>query len=222
MLYKSAPVLIKANPSTEGVEGIDPDTGEFEAIVSVFGNVDAAGDVVMPGAFKDSLDSWTKSLLTMPVLWSHRTDDPRFNIGGISDAEEVAGGDPRIPKGAHPWVHKNGGLWVKGRLDIGPGGNEIASATHRLMKAGRVSQFSFAYDIEDAETNSQGWQLLKRLFVHEVSTVQLGCNELTAAGPVKSGEPASSQPNSSKASSLMDSALASQRIEIEALCHLYG
>ena len=36
-------------------------TGEVEAIVSVFSNVDLMGDRVMPGAFKANLAAWKES-----------------------------------------------------------------------------------------------------------------------------------------------------------------
>lgn len=39
---------------------IDAVTGEFKGYGAVFGNIDSHGDVIAPGAFKKSLESWEK------------------------------------------------------------------------------------------------------------------------------------------------------------------
>ena len=43
------------------VKATGGDTGEFEAIVAVFGNVDSGGDVIVKGAFADTLKEWQDS-----------------------------------------------------------------------------------------------------------------------------------------------------------------
>ena len=61
--------------------------GQFEAIVSVFGNVDSYGDVVVAGAFADDLKARAESGAVLPVVWSHRWDDPFAHIGWVVKAE---------------------------------------------------------------------------------------------------------------------------------------
>jgi HK97 family phage prohead protease len=106
--------------------------GTYEAIVSVFGNVDSVGDRVVKGAFKNTLSKWEERGVPIPVVWSHQWGDP-FSIIGLT--LDVAEKDP--------------GLWVKGRLDIDA--NDRARQVHRLMLDGRIHQFSFAYEVIEGE-----------------------------------------------------------------------
>jgi HK97 family phage prohead protease len=51
-------------------------TGEFSGYLSVFGNTDAYRDVVMPGAFDDSLRAWAEEDALPPCLWQHDSCNP--------------------------------------------------------------------------------------------------------------------------------------------------
>jgi hypothetical protein len=86
--------------------------------VSVFGNKDSYGDVVMPGAFADSLAAWKASGNPIPVYYSHRMDDPDFNIGYVLDAEET-----------------DKGLQVHAKLDLDDDAKK-AKQVYRLLKGG--------------------------------------------------------------------------------------
>lgn len=153
----------------------DPDTGTFEAIVSVFNNVDMAGDVVRPGAFKKSIEHWANSGDSIPVYWSHQLSDPTMNIGAVLDIAELPGGDKSIPDWANPWVKEHGGLYVKAQLDdFGMGAH-----VRHLLKTRRVKQFSYTYDVLREQKNKSGDNELLDLFVHEVGPTPLGCNPLT-------------------------------------------
>lgn len=175
MNLKSAPARFKALdvPTADG--------GTFEAIVSVFDNVDSWGDVVVPGAFVDSIAEWKASGNTLPVLWSHRMDDPAYNIGEVIDLAELEAG-AELPEWVDPWVKEHGGLWVKARIDTGPDASPIAVQGLRLLKSRRVTQFSYAYDVQDGgPTTLDGqdvWEL-RKLKLYEVSPTQIGANELT-------------------------------------------
>ena len=96
-------------------KALNDETGEFEAVVSVFGNVDLQGDRTMPGAFSKSLDNWKASGDPIPVIWSHDWGDPFAHIGYVSpeDAYEVVNEDA---KAAGSGIM--GGLFVKGHLDV--------------------------------------------------------------------------------------------------------
>jgi HK97 family phage prohead protease len=51
-------------------------TGEFSGYLSVFGNTDSGRDVVMPGAFDDSLAQWAEEDSLPPILWQHDSTNP--------------------------------------------------------------------------------------------------------------------------------------------------
>jgi len=144
--------------------------GEFEAIVSVFDNIDTYGDVVRPGAFTNTLREWATKGDPIPVLWSHDWQDPFSHIGIVVEAKET-----------------ERGLWVKGQLDLD---NPKANQVHKLLKGGRVKQFSFAYDILDGtyakdEAGNNIYEL-NELRLHEVGPCLVGVNQDTELLAVKS------------------------------------
>lgn len=165
MFTKQAAVRVKAVGTDDGL-----DEGVFEAIVSVFGNVDSYGDRVMPGAFEKTLTEWAASGDPIPVYWSHRMDDPDYNIGHVLEAKETAEG-----------------LWVKAKLDL-EGGK--APQVYRLLKGRRVTQFSFAYDVmayrivKAAEDAESVWEL-DELKLYEVGPTPIGANQETELLSVK-------------------------------------
>lgn len=161
------------------------DEAAFEAIVAVFNNEDFVGDVGRPGMFKNSIAWWKNSGEPMPVLWSHRFDDPHMNIGYVADMDEVGPGDKRIPDNAHPWVKANGGLWVQAALDD----HGVAQQVRHLLKTRRVRQFSYSYDTVQERLNSKGQNELLDVFVHEIGPTPLGANPLTELIGAKSQHP---------------------------------
>jgi hypothetical protein len=65
-------------------------SGGFEAVVSVFGNVDRGGDRMIPGAFKSSLRSPDEGGRGFPpIVWSHLWGV--VPVGKTMEAEEVTG-----------------------------------------------------------------------------------------------------------------------------------
>ena len=162
MKVKNVQVSTKAGPDAGLAEG------EFEAYASVFGNVDSYGDIVVKGAFAESLKEWADSGNTLPVLWGHNMSDPDYNIGGVSVAVE----DDR-------------GLRIRAQLDLDA---PKAAQVYRLLKAGRVSQMSFAFDVLDcAPVEKYGVDAyeLRRLKLYEVSVVPIGANQETEVLAVK-------------------------------------
>lgn len=163
-MHKTCPVNVKAVGTDGGLE-----EGQFEAIVSVFGNKDSYGDVVMAGAFAETLAEWEASGDPIPVYWSHRMDDPDFNIGSVLEAKEI-----------------EQGLWVRAQLDLE---SPKAAQVYRLLKGRRVTQFSFAYDILEAawvEKEDESWYELRKLGLWEVGPTPIGANQETELLAVKS------------------------------------
>lgn len=156
--FKDAPVRIKAGPDDGLAEG------EFTAYASVFGNQDSYGDIVVKGAFKDTLETWAKSGNNLPLLFGHRMDDPDFNIGHVKSYEE-----------------DDHGLLVTCQLDLE---SPKALQTYRLLKGRRINQMSYAYDVIDGE-EKDGAYLLKSMKLHEISVVPVGANQETEVLAVK-------------------------------------
>ena len=52
------------------------ETGEFKGYASVFGVKDSYSDIVMPGAFKKSLERWGEKERMPALLWQHKMDEP--------------------------------------------------------------------------------------------------------------------------------------------------
>ncbi|MFE3326889.1 HK97 family phage prohead protease [Streptomyces sp. NPDC059176] len=141
--------------------------GQFVALVSVFGNEDSVGDIVRPGAFTQTLQDWQTKGDPIPVIWAHDWSDPFSHIGTVVKAVETLQG-----------------LEVTGQIDD-LDTNPTASQVYRLLKGRRVTQFSFAYDVdegawvEDDEHRYGGYYELRRLKLHEVGPCLVGANQET-------------------------------------------
>lgn len=154
----------------------DSDEGRFQAYAAVFGNKDSYGDVIVAGAFAESLAEYGTKGDGVPVYWCHRMDDPFMNLGSTLEAKE-----------------DDHGLWVDIQLDL-----ETASGkqVHKLLKDGRVTQMSFAYDVlegawveRDAADGGSFYEL-RKLRLHEVSIVPIGANQETEILAVKAASDA--------------------------------
>jgi HK97 family phage prohead protease len=105
-------------------------TGEVEFYAAKFGNVDLVGDRMVKGSFAKSLDEWRKSGNPIPVVFSHKWDDP-FAMIGDADPANV--------------VEDDIGLKVKAMLDIHD--NPTAMQVFRMMRKRSLNEASFAYDV---------------------------------------------------------------------------
>jgi len=167
MLTKTVDVEIKAI-------GEDGD-GRFQAYASTFDVVDSYGDMVVKGAFEDSLKEYGTKGDGIPLYWRHRMDDPFMLIGKTVEARE----DER-------------GLWVDCTLLE----TNNAKQVHALLKAGLVRQMSFAYDIVEAAwverkpEDGGSYYELRKLLIHEVSVVPVGANQETEILAVKAARDA--------------------------------
>src|SRR5260370_10696501 len=71
--------------------------GELEGYASVFGNVDQGGDVVLPGAFKNTLRYWSRQSQPLPLNADHDLSADGV-IGSGHDAREDATGRRGKPR----------------------------------------------------------------------------------------------------------------------------
>ena len=155
----------------------DEGPGKFQAVVSVFGNVDLQGDRVMPGAFKNTLKAKRASGDPIPVIWSHDWLNPDAHIGWVDpeDAVEITGDEKA--GGA------KGGLLVKGTIEVH---KPFAAQVFDLLKSRRVKEWSFSYDIVHEDKASDGANELKDLDLHEVGPCLKGANPETYTVSAKS------------------------------------
>lgn len=124
---------------------------------AVFGNVDSYGDIILPGAFADSLA--TRGMPKM--LAQHDTDD----LPGIW---QKATEDAR-------------GLFVEGMFARTPLGDEY----YELSKIGAIDGLSIGYSVDEYEVNKNGNRILKKLTLWEVSLVTFPANEQATITNVK-------------------------------------
>jgi HK97 family phage prohead protease len=138
--------------------------GLFEAIVSVFGNVDHVGDRVVKGAFQKSIATWKNSGRSIPIIFSHQWGNLDAHIGKVLEAQE-----------------RDAGLWVKGqiRMDDPP-----ARKVFELMRDGTLSEFSFAYNTV-RERQKDGANELLELEIIEVGPTLKGANPATQLLDIK-------------------------------------
>ena len=152
----------------------DEGPGRFQAVVSVFDNVDLQGDRVKMGAFKGTIAKWRRKGDPIPVIWSHDWLNPEAFIGEVdpADAAEIAKGD------SGP-----GGLLVKGTIDVH---KPFAAQVFDLLKSRRVKEWSFAYDVLDEKTAKDGANELLELDLLEVGPTLKGANSETYTVSAKS------------------------------------
>lgn len=148
------------------IKKMPDETGIFEGYGSVFGNVDGGRDIVLRGAFSDSIARW-KSKSRMPkLLWQHDTREP---LGVWTDMAE-----------------DDHGLFMKGKLTKGV---RRADEAHALMKDGAIDGLSIGYrTLEDDYDRELNVRKLKKLDLMEVSIVTLPMNDAATVTGVKAAE----------------------------------
>lgn len=160
------------------------ESGEFEGYGSVFGVKDHGWDIVMPGAFADSLTAWKAKGKFPPVLWQHDTREP---IGPHTDMYE----DEK-------------GLFCRGRLLIDA--DPVAKRAHAHMKAGSVTGLSIGYTLPEGGyewSREKQAYLLHKVDLWEVSVVTFAMNEEASVTAVKSRLAAEEVPSAGEVESAL-------------------
>lgn len=140
------------------------DKGQFSGYGSVFNVVDKGGDIVAPGAFAESLETWRKNGRAVPVLWQH---DPGQPIGAWEDLKE----DDHGLLGA-------ASLW----LDEAP----YARLAHKGMQTKTITGLSIGYRVKQHSINSStGVYTLEKLDLVEISVVTNPMNDDARVAGVK-------------------------------------
>lgn len=145
----------------------DKESGKFSGYGSVFGNVDGGRDIVMPGAFADSLRDWKARGKLPRMLWCH---DMREPLGVYTEMRED--------------TH---GLYVEGRFTTGVA---KAAEVYALMKDGAVDGLSIGYrTLDDEYDRDVGVRKIVKVDLYECSLVALPMNEAARVTAVKSRRP---------------------------------
>lgn len=131
-------------------------------------------------------------------MWSHDKDDPFSHIGTVTEAKET-----------------DTGLVVKAQLDLE---NPKAAQVHRLLKGGRVKEFSFAfsYDLQDvnpAKRDGVEVRELKRLKLYEVGPTLVGANPATELVGVKSLDSEKAEEHEADSDASQDSESSNGKVE---------
>lgn len=139
------------------------ESGQFEGYGSTFGNVDLGGDVVMKGAFEESLERWRKQGDWPQMFWMHRPDQ----VPGV-------------------WLdmHEDSkGLKVKGELIETAVGKEVGI----MMRKRAVKALSIGFSLDDQSDYEfrDGVRLLHRINLWETSPVTLPMNPKAKISAVK-------------------------------------
>jgi len=124
----------------------------FEGHASTFGNVDLDNDVILRGAFQNTINSGRK----IALLWSHQSSE---NIGQFLSLHE----DEK-------------GLFVNGRINLGVQRGREAFA---LLKAGDIHSMSIGFNFFDVDAIFEdGVRKIKDLDLFEISLVSIPANPL--------------------------------------------
>lgn len=153
------------------VKELDSATGEFEGYASVFGVKDWYRDVVMPGAFKESLAEHKKNGTMPKLLWQHDSHSP---IGIFTDMYE----DEK-------------GLYAKGKLllDVTLGREAYTLLKHKAVDAMSIGYSTRRYEIVEDETDDMdGVRKLLQVDLWETSLVTFPANESALITNVKGEE----------------------------------
>jgi HK97 family phage prohead protease len=193
---KSFAAQVTAAPPAEG----GAPEGLVEAVVAVFSNVDAAREVITPGAFAKSL----RAKLPKGV-WGHDWSQP---VARTEEARELLPGDPLLPEG----LRDLGGLYIKGRFNLG---TQRGREAYSDLAFGIVDEFSIGYrvvrarrvteagdEVEEAPgapvpvgaPGEKGVRYLDELALYEWSPVLVGMNPATALLAVKGAAGAPDDP----------------------------
>lgn len=142
------------------------DKGYFCGYGSVFNAVDSHQDLVLPGAFKRSLEAWERKGMWPKMLWQHNQQEP---IGRWTFIEE----DSR-------------GLYVEGQLLLDV---QKASEAYALMRAGALDGLSIGYRVIRAQRDAKSHvRHIQEVDLLEISVVTFASNQQARITRIKAKE----------------------------------
>jgi HK97 family phage prohead protease len=142
------------------------DAGEVEGLASVFGNVDLVGDVVLPGAFKQTIARWKGGGQPMPLIADHSLTTDGL-IGSIRDLAE-----------------RKAGLWFR----AGFSRSEKAQRIRQDILDGHLRGTSFTYEAlrhRPGRQEGKAVRFLEELRLFEITINPFPINELAGVTGAK-------------------------------------
>lgn len=153
-------------------DAIDAVTGEFKGYGAVFGNVDSHGDIIEPGAFKQSLSEW-KSKGRLPAM--------KLMHGAALNpfADDLPVGKWTV------MAEDTRGLYVEGKLSGLD--TDLGRRIHGLMKDGALDGLSIGYNVKQfvPGVGDDVRRRLEHVNLREVSLVDEPSNERARVTAVK-------------------------------------
>lgn len=153
------------------VKYLDDGNGTIEGYASTWiREPDSYGDIVKEGAFAKTLEERWNGGKGIPLLWAHQMDNLSSYIGTAEATEDEKG------------------LHFLAQFD----GTDEAQRVRELYKDGRLSKFSFAFDVVDngTVTLDDGTKAneLRELNLFEISCVCVPANDDAVVVAVKADE----------------------------------
>jgi len=144
------------------------EAGSFSGYASVFNIEDSFKDIILPNAFKETLEK--KNIKeNIKLLWQHSAEEP---IGYFNVIKE-----------------DNVGLYVEGKilLDVKKG-----QEAYSLIKNGAISGLSIGYNVKKAKHDTQnGTRIISKIDLWEISIVTFPANKFSNITFCKSYSPIS-------------------------------
>ena len=140
----------------EDLKARGDDGWRFSGYASTFGNVDLGGDVMQPGAFKETLGRRLPRL-----LWQHDSTEPIGKVLSLVEDDRGLYGDFKLSRTAR-------------------GGD-----AYQLLKDGALDSMSIGYVPDEQELDPRGIRQIKSVELFEVSLVTIPMNTEALVTAVK-------------------------------------
>lgn len=140
------------------------DNGTFTGYASVFGELDWYREVVLPGAFKNSIKSLKDKGRKLVMLWQHKQDTP-IGVYNVLIEDEI-------------------GLYVEGEVNMDV---QQGREAHSLMKQRALDGLSIGINTVDNYYNEKlNINYLKEVLLGEISPVTFPAGDSARIATVKS------------------------------------
>ncbi|MEE9223037.1 MAG: HK97 family phage prohead protease [Nitrosomonadaceae bacterium] len=140
------------------IDDMDDEFFRFEGLASTFGNIDLVNDIVVRGAFTESL-----ATKTPVILWQHQSGSPLGMPEEIRETEE--------------------GLFIKAKLPKAD--TFVSGRVIPQIKVGSIRTMSIGFRVIERDFNEEGNRLLKKVQLLEVSLVTFAANPLAKVSGFK-------------------------------------
>jgi hypothetical protein len=144
LAFKSAALV-----GDEGTQVLDAtDEGIVTAVVSVTGVVDEVDDIILPGAYRETLEKRLPK-----VCWHHSWEQP---IGRVLAIEELMPGDSRLPKltrDGKAWPREAGALIATMQINMKSDRCREAYEAIRFYSESGECEYSIGYKVQPGKSS---------------------------------------------------------------------